>query len=357
MNKLQQLLRSLIMYFVVWVCFVSFLDYSAASFSRHPAITKITKQTPEYSHSVAVHWYFPEYAYGEYANTTRVYSCRYTDAPQNFIYDYELVLTLKPEFAKIYYSAEIADMPEGNVCFQICAFSDDTLERCSEPFKFENKINEQSPPKSFPIFWDENKYFRTYPYILKLQPIDSLIEIEWYFPQHQASIFPKTFVYSCQFSPEDLSFSNRELVTEIDTREQNIHRARIPNISVRWVCAVVCVVSHYFVCGEPAKLDNHLFLSGRNSILQSHSTTDPSSTLPYTPSGDEDWGNSDSYDLVFDDYEDFDSYFEQSQPGMTNPRKDSIMTGNYTSNSACLLSTSLFVVILTTFVICVIFIH
>ena len=339
-----------------FVCFISLLGSSAANFSPHPAITKITKQTPEYSSSVAVHWYFPEYGYGDYANTTRVYTCKHTDPPQDFVYEYELVLTLKPEFAKIYYSAEIGNMPEGNVCFQICAFGDDTLERCSEPFKFENKINNQTPPKSFPVFWDQNKNFKTYPYILKLELKDSSIDIEWYFPQHLTKKFPKTFVYSCEFSPEDLSFSNRELVSEIDTQEKSIHTARILKTSVRWACAVVCVVSHYFLCAEPAKFDNYLFLSGVDSDLQSQSTIAPISAVPADVSPGR--GNIDSYDLVFDDYEDYDSYFEQSPPGMINLKTNRIETGNSTlSEVSCspLLSSRLFLLRLSLFLIYVIF--
>ena len=304
------------------ILFLSLLGETRASYSPQAVITNVTRHAPGYSPSVWLHWYFPEYGYGDYANTTRVYTCRYTETLSNFIYEYELVFTLEPEFAKIHYTAEIRNVQAGNVCFQVCALWEDSLEKCSEPYKLDNKPNNPSLQKSSPVFWDQNKNFITYPYILKLELDGSSVDLEWYFPRHQVPLYPRTFVYSCEFSPEDLSFSNRSLVSEIKTQSKDIHTARIPNIPVRWGCIAVCVMSHYFLCGEPAKFDNYLFLPATHSDPQSQATIAPA-----------DGTNSDSYDLVFDDYVDYDSYFEQSQPGMIYPKKDRMETANNVSNA------------------------
>ena len=314
-------------------------------FSPHSAVTKVTKLNAGYSPRVKVQWYFPEFGFGDYSDTMRVYSCRHSGEPNKFIYEYRLALTMKPEFSRIYFAAYVDDVPEGHACMQVCAAFDNLIEKCSDPFLFENSYSNKTLPKSYPVFWNQNKQFKSYPYILRVSPAGAETSVEWYFPRYQAYTYTNTLLYSCRFNPSDLSISHLQLVKRYGTEHKSVHRAQLPPQTHRWLCVRVCVLSHYQVCGDVARYDNQAIHSTSAPTAAPTLSTDKVATSQKQKQEGEGeaGGGGINYDLIFDDYEDLDSLFEESRAGMTSFKEDVFIGGDNTTNSgAYKFSPSLF---------------
>ena len=308
------------------VCIMYLFCLSNADFSTHPQISSITKQNQNYSSSVRVHWYFPEYGYGDYADTTVLYSCRYTDNPYSFIFGYKQVLISKPKYGKINYSAKIDNMPKGNLCFQVCALFDDSHEKCSKAFKFENKLSVDSQPESYPVFWNQDKSSKLYPRVLEVRVSERDLNITWYFPRYQFDVYKNTRVYTGTFNPEDLAISNTKMVKEFVTKEQNIHNVIIPKLRNRWTHVMICVSSHYSLCGPAAKFDSNILYYPPDKFTKrpvEQVVSKPPNHLPMEEViSDRIVDKDKDYEVLFDDYENYDSLFKERETSMISPVSD-----------------------------------
>ena len=326
---------------LISVCIMSLLCLCKAELSTHPQISWITKQNQNYSSTVGVRWYFPDYGYGDYADTTVLYSCRYTDNPYSFIFGYKRVLISKPKYGQVYYSAKIDNMPEGNLCFQVCALFDDSHEKCSKAFKFENKLSVDSQPESHPVFWNQDKSSKLYPRVLEVGVGERDLNITWFFPKYQFDVYKNTRIYTGTFNPEHLAISNTKMVKEFVTKEQNIHSAIIPKLRNRWIHVMVCVSSHYSLCGPAAKFDSTIVYNtpkqAVNLPVEQVISKLPNHSSMKEESSDKIENEENSYEVLFDDYENYDSLFEERETSMISPVSDKSFNSTTNENSSSIL--------------------